>query len=193
MVPVLSLSTLLRLQVASKGNFPKQALRCVHFPGLSCSGSGSPQRHRLGWACILCPSQIRGAQATRCLASTLSQLCRGLITSLAPVAQFTGCATRAPSQVCRVSPLGGWSQVATLLADVNRPISQEDVVCNWEPAPSLVEDAISGAKIAPRLPALAVVCLPLCLWCGGGAGWQPASSPLAFSQSFVLWEGQNVA
>ena len=45
MVPVLSLSTLLRLQVASKGNFPKWALRCVHFPGLSCSGSGSPQSH----------------------------------------------------------------------------------------------------------------------------------------------------
>ena len=31
----------------------------------------------------------------------------GLITSLVPVARFTGCATRAPSQVCRVSPLGG--------------------------------------------------------------------------------------
>ena len=42
MVPALSLSTLLRLQVAWKGNFPKEALGCVHFPGLSCSGSGSP-------------------------------------------------------------------------------------------------------------------------------------------------------
>ena len=36
--------------------------------------SGTPQRHRLGWACILCPSQVRGAQATRCLVSTLSQV-----------------------------------------------------------------------------------------------------------------------
>ena len=193
MVPVLSLSTLLRLQVASKGNFPKRALRCVHFPGLSCSGSGSPQRHSLGWACILCPSQVSGAQATRCLESTLSQVCSDLITSLVPVAWFTGCAARAPSQVCRVSPLGGWSQVATLLADVNHLISQEYVVCNWEPAPTLVEDAISGAKVAPRLPALAVACLPLCLRCGGGAGRQPASSPLAFDQSFVLWAGQDVA
>ena len=33
---------------------------------------GTPQRHRLSWACVLCPSQIRGAQMTRCLASTLS-------------------------------------------------------------------------------------------------------------------------
>ena len=31
-----------------------------------------PQRHRLGWACVLCPSQVRAAQATRCLASALS-------------------------------------------------------------------------------------------------------------------------
>ena len=33
---------------------------------------GTPQRHRLGWACILCPSQVRAAQATRCLASAVS-------------------------------------------------------------------------------------------------------------------------
>ena len=33
---------------------------------------GTPQR--LCWACILCLSQVRGAQATRCLASALSQV-----------------------------------------------------------------------------------------------------------------------
>ena len=33
---------------------------------------GTPQRHRLGWACILCPSQVGAAQATRCLVSALS-------------------------------------------------------------------------------------------------------------------------
>ena len=33
---------------------------------------GTPQKHRLGWACILCPLQIQAAQATRCLASALS-------------------------------------------------------------------------------------------------------------------------
>ena len=69
----------------------------VHFPSLHCSSSrllcwelseadpglhalprskplrftfsGIPQRHRLGWACVLCPSQVRAAQVTRCLAS----------------------------------------------------------------------------------------------------------------------------
>ena len=34
--------------------------------------SGSPQRRRLSWACILCPSQIRAAQVTRCLVSAVT-------------------------------------------------------------------------------------------------------------------------
>ena len=38
---VLSQSTLLRPQVALQGNCLKRALGCVHFPGLSHSGSGS--------------------------------------------------------------------------------------------------------------------------------------------------------
>ena len=33
---------------------------------------GTPQRCRLNWACVLCPSQVRVAQATRCLARALS-------------------------------------------------------------------------------------------------------------------------
>ena len=36
--------------------------------------SGTPQRHRLSWAYVLCPSQLGAAQATRCLVSALSQL-----------------------------------------------------------------------------------------------------------------------
>ena len=53
-----------------------------------------------------------------------------LSTSLVPAAWFAGCAMRAPSQVCCVSPLGSWSQTATLLADVNHSGSQEDLVSN---------------------------------------------------------------
>ena len=43
---VLSWSTLLRLQVAVQGNSPRQALGCVHFPGMSFSGSGSRVFHK---------------------------------------------------------------------------------------------------------------------------------------------------
>ena len=36
--------------------------------------SGTLQGHRLGGARVLCPSQVRAAQATRCLANALSQV-----------------------------------------------------------------------------------------------------------------------
>ena len=61
------------------------------------------------------------------------------------------------SWVCSESDISGVLCVSsgelisgvTLLADVNRLGSQEDLVSNWEPACSLVEDDISGAEIAP--------------------------------------------
>ena len=56
----------------------------------------------------------------------------------------------------------------TLLLDVSHPGSQEHLVSNWEPACSLVEDAVSGAEIASCLPALAIASLPLCLRWGEG-------------------------
>ena len=34
--------------------------------------SGTPQRHKLSWACVLCLSQVLATQATKCLASSLS-------------------------------------------------------------------------------------------------------------------------
>ena len=32
----------------------------------------TPQRHRLSWACVLCPFQVQAAQETRCLMNALS-------------------------------------------------------------------------------------------------------------------------
>ena len=69
--------------------------------------SGTSQRHRLDWAYVLCPSQVRAAQVNRCLANTVSQFGGDLITSLVPGTRFPGCTAKAPSQVCRVSPLEG--------------------------------------------------------------------------------------
>ena len=67
--------------------------------------SGTPQRHRLGWACVLCLSQVRGAQVTSWPAHCPRwSVC--LIISLGPATRFPGCAAGAPPQVCRVSPLG---------------------------------------------------------------------------------------
>ena len=56
--------------------------------------SGTPQRCRLGWACVLCPYQVRAAQVARCLASAVAPSWRlHLITSPVPAAQFSGCTT----------------------------------------------------------------------------------------------------
>ena len=107
----------------------------VCFPSLHCSGSrllcqelsevgpglralprskplrfrflGTPQRCRLGWACVLCPSQVQAAQVTRCLASTVAPSWRlHLTASPVPAAWFSGCTMGASCQVCHVSLLG---------------------------------------------------------------------------------------
>ena len=54
--------------------------------------SGSPQRRRLGWACVLCPSQVRAAQVMRCLASAIAATYR------LPAARLSRCTTGTPSQ-----------------------------------------------------------------------------------------------
>ena len=70
--------TLLKFQVALQENCLKQVLGCVYFPGLRHSGSGSRVLHK-GTDSVrpafLCPSQVQAAQATRGLASALSQVC----------------------------------------------------------------------------------------------------------------------
>ena len=69
--------------------------------------SGPPQRRRLGWACVLRPSQVWAAQVTRCLAGAVAPCWSlRLAPSRVPGARFSGCTTDAPSQFCRVSLLG---------------------------------------------------------------------------------------
>ena len=164
----------------------------MHFPGLSHSGSSSRVLHKgtdlVGSELFALPrsEQLRWPGARRV---HVPRWAMHLITFLVPFPWFSGCTERVLSQVCHVSPLFSWSLTATLLADVKHPGSQEDLVSNWESTHSLVEDVISGAKIAPRLPVLTVAHLPLA---GGGASPQLASSPLVFTQSFVLWAGPAV-
>ena len=84
---------------------PSEAGPGLHVPPrskpLRFRHSGSPQRRRLGWACILGPSQVRAAQVMRCLASAV------VVTYRLPAAWFSGCTTGTPSQedVDRPAPL----------------------------------------------------------------------------------------
>ena len=96
-----------------------------------------------------------------------------LVNPPVPTAQFPGWAKRAPSQVCHVSPLGSWSQAATLLANDNCPVSHEDMVSSWEPAHSLVENADLWGRDCP---------LPSCSGCG-----TPASLPMEGEGLACIW------
>ena len=62
------------------------------------------QGHRHGLVHVLCPSQVRAVQVTRCLMSALS---RGTVRlNHLPGPSHSGVSARAASQVCHVSPLG---------------------------------------------------------------------------------------
>ena len=86
---VLSQPTLLRLQVVLQGAgpglhaLPRSKLLRFRF-------SGTPQRHRLGCACVLCPSMVGAAQATRFLVRARSLGVMRLITTRVPAARFSG-------------------------------------------------------------------------------------------------------
>ena len=83
---VLSQSTLLRLQVALQGAGPGLHVLPRSKP-LRFRFSGTPQRHRLGWACVLSLSPVLAAQVTRCLVSTVApRWALRLIASLIPAA-----------------------------------------------------------------------------------------------------------
>ena len=162
---VLSESTLLRLQVALPGAVwggPRVA-RTPQVWAARVQALRSATKAPTWLACVLCPSQVRAAQVTRCLVSAGAPSWRlRLIASPVTAARFSGCTTGAPSQVFRVSLLGSWSLAATLLADVNRPESQGVLVSN-EVCLQFGIGCLSGAAIAPfrlRLP------LPACLRCG---------------------------
>ena len=75
---------------------PSEASPGLHAPPrsklLRFRHSGSPQRRRLSWASVLCPSQVLGTQVMRYLASAVAA------TYCLPAARFSGCTTGAPSQ-----------------------------------------------------------------------------------------------
>ena len=103
---VLSRSTLLRLQIALRGNCLRRALGCVHFPDLRRSGSGSQVLHKgtdsVGPVFCALPrsEQLRQPGAWQVHSSQLG----GAFYHLSvPAARFRGCAAGVPSQVCCVS------------------------------------------------------------------------------------------
>ena len=164
---MLSHSRLLRLQVALQGNCLRWALGCVHFPGLSRSGSCSRVFHKgtdsVGPAFCALPrsKQLRQPGAWQ-----------------GHTPQVGGTSYHLSGPSCLVSSVHSRSTVSgvpcvssgDMISDCTSPGGcqlsriQGRFGSKWEPARSLVEDAVSGAEFAPCLPALAVARLPPCLW-----------------------------
>ena len=145
--------------------------------------SSTPQRHRLDWVCILCPSPVRAAQATMCLANSLSQVGCVLITSLSQLLSLPGAPWEHHLR-CAICLLWGadlWLQPSRQMPTFQDPrkiwLATGSRLTVWWTMP------VSGAKIAPCLPALAVSRLLLCIWWGEGTVCSPS---LVFTQSFVL-------
>ena len=172
----------------SAGNCLRQALGCVHFPGLSRSGSGSRVLSKgadsVGPVPFPGPSSSGDHALGEC---TLLRWAVRLIASPVPATRFPWCTRVTPSQVCRMSLLGSRSLAATLPVDVNRPESQELLISNGA-CLQFARGYLSGAAIAPFWLWL---CLPTpsptpptaCLSSvGNWGGPQPTGSP----QSFVL-------
>ena len=157
---VVSQSTLLRLQVALKGNCPKQALGCVHFLGLSCSGSGSWVLHKGtdSFGPVFCT--LPRSEELRRPGTWRAHCPRCTVCLITPVPSCSVSWVHSKSTVLGVPCVSSGG----LISGCNHPGRcqpsriPEDFVNNWEPAPSLVEDAIFGAEVASSLLALDVAC-----------------------------------
>ena len=141
--------------------------------------SGSPPRPRLGWACVLCPSQVQAAQVTRCLVSAVP----------APrpleAASYRLPVRRSVFWVYSGRTFSGEPCVSSgkLISGCDPPsgLTIQNPKKSWlavKPSCSLVEDASLGS----RLPPSGSGCPPLLVSGGGWAGPQLANS----AQSFVL-------
>ena len=104
--------------------------------------SGTPQRHRLGWACVLCPSQVRAAQVTRGLTSMVA------VTYRLPCPCHSGFLGVQPVRLLRCAVCLFWGADLWL-----RPSRRMSTIQNpkksWlamKPACSLVEDASLGPQ-----------------------------------------------
>ena len=150
--------------------------------------SGTPQRHRLGWAWVLFPSQVQAAQTTRCW--WVQSLPGGGCILSPPLSQTFGFLGDCGCASLRYAVCLFWEADLRLQPSLRMSTIQNPKK-SWlatEPVCSLVEDASLG----PRLPLSGSGYPHLPVSSGGWASPQPASSPLVFTQSFVLWAGLAV-
>ena len=159
---MLSPSTLLSVQAALQGVGP--ALHGLPRPKpLRFRFSGTPQKHRLGWACVLCLPRSEQLRQPRSLTTALSWGAGRLLPSMVPTSVS---ASTGRVRLCLFWELGS-------SCDPPSGISRKSLVKSWKPVRSLVGDAVSGAEFAP---------FPCPLPPAFGGGW---AGPLPGSSSGI--------
>ena len=160
--------------------YKKWALSCVHFPGLSLSGSGFQELHRcrLCWAYILCLPRLEQLRQPGAWWAHSPQV-QCTLSPLQCQPQFShvlvGCI------LCLFWEADFWLQPSRWMSTIQN--LRKPLVRSWKPVCRSVGGAVSGAEFAP---------FPSPLPPASGGGWaspQPASSSLVFTQSFVLGMG----
>ena len=180
---VLSQSMLLSLQAALQGAGPE--LHSMPKP-LRFQFSGTPQRHRLSWACVLClpgPEQLRQPGAWR----AHSPWVQCTLSPPRSQTQFPGMPIQCALIWCTLCLFWGadlWLQPSLWMLTIQN--HRKSLVRDWKPVCSLVGDAVPGAEFAP---------FPSPLPPASGGGWvgaQPAGSSLELlSPSFVLQKASS--
>ena len=141
---VLSPSTLLRLQVAQWGAVP--GLRALpRSKLLRFRFSGTPQRLRLGWACVLCRSGLSSSGDQVCGEHTVLRCCASYHLP-GPSSSVSGHA-RLWCAVCLFQGADLWLQPSRRMSTIQN--LRKSLVRNWKAVCSLVGDTLSGAEIAP--------------------------------------------
>ena len=136
--------------------------------------SSTPQKWRLGWAWVLCPSQVQAAQVTRCLASAFTP--RWGVRLLGFLGVQWACLLRCAA--CLFWGADCWLQPSQWMSTLQNP---KNYWLAMEPVCSLVEDASLGL----RLPLSGSGCLPpACLWWGMG---QSTACQLSSGSCSVLY------
>ena len=170
---VLFPSTLLRFQAALQVVGP--GLHALPGPkSLKFRFSGTPQRHRLGWACVLCFLQ-QGSSGSQKLDQRTRPRCRAPYPLRGPSLSFQ----LVHQSLCLFCGADLWLRPSQRMSTIQN--LRKSLVRNWRPICSLVGGAISGAD-APSPSSLPPAG-------GGWAGPQLASSSMVFIQSFVQGTG----